>query len=312
MFYFGTIVKNYEPHFQHFEQFISEIRNRIPNCCMCIYEDSSTDATPTLLQQIKDKYQLYILSEQFDWNRKGTVFARSNKQPCRIECISNARNQLLTLLESHGMGEHSDDICIMVDTDFRRSPDVSMIVHWATHFPEEVDALFANGKDGNGNYYDSFAFRDSTFFFDNDMYGDIEFTLIDHDKYHAKHNFCQRTLGTILSSGRYPVISAFAGIGIYRGTSIRGLRYAHYVTPAVEQFYLQFMKEHPEHEFVKIIQSLQLIKTDYNLTLYSDLSYYQSCGYAYPIVCEHVPFHIGMIQRGKGRLFIEPSLHYYW
>ena len=313
MLYFGTVVKNYQSHFEHFEQFISEIRNRIPDCCICIYEDNSTDSTPVLLQQIKDKYQLHIVSEQFDWNTKATV-TTWDKIPCRVECISHARNQLMTLLESHGMGEHVEDVCIIVDADFRRSPDISSIVHWATHFPQDVDALFANGHDINNNYYDSFAYRDSTFPFDYEMYGEEGLKLIESDKYQEKHNFCIYKLGSILSksSERYPVISAFGGIGIYRGTSIRGLRYAFHPTPDVEAFYLQFMKEHPEHELVKIVKPLQSIENGHVSKLCGDLSYHHCFGYAHPIMCEHIPLHIAMILRGNGRLFIEPSLHYYW
>ena len=312
MFYLGTIVKNYEKWFDQFENFIDSMIQQLPLLCVCIYEDNSTDRTPELLEQLKLRYpeNLYIWSESFDWDSKSIVKTCDGK-PCRIECIAYARNQLMSLLESKDMGNREDDVCIMIDTDFKISPNTQEIAHWVTHFPNDVDALFANGKDCNKQYYDIFAYRDTRFPFDYDIYGEKNHTaLLD-----MKTQICKQFLSN--EKTRVPVISAFGGIGIYRGTAIKGNRYSFLPTKELDTFYQTIIKNSPENFYVKMIKELQLSpETHYHGSLLGrkmfNYFYYNCYGYNVPIVCEHVNFHIKMHQNGHDRLFIEPSLSYTW
>lgn len=315
MIYLGTIVKNYERHFSIFQTFIQEMIEKIPEICICIYEDNSNDQTPQLIEMLKNKYMknIHIHSEKFDW----VSFIKTwDGKPCRIECITRARNQLMELLESRGMGKNQDDVCIMIDTDFKNVPNTERISYWATHFPQDVDALFANGKDDQEYYYDIFAYRDQNFPFDYDLYGEKNHTQLQE----MKTQICKQQISS--RTERTSVFSAFAGIGIYRASSIKGVRYSFLPTKSLEMFYRSFIESCPQNYFSKLVKHVQtsnMYETHYHGSLLGSkwfgengFFYYNSWGYNVPIVCEHVTFHIEMIQKGHHRLFIEPSLTYEW
>ena len=219
----------------------------------------------------------------------------------------------MEFLESNGMGTNENDVVIMIDTDFKKFPNMERIAYWATHFPEDVDALLANGKEDNiGNYYDIFAYSDLHFPFDNDLYGEQNIDYL----HRMKKEGCVQNIAK--SSIRIPVLSAFAGIGIYRASSIKNIRYSFLPTSTVDDFYRSFIESNPDHYFTKVVKERQPAQNTEHNYLGSrrfgenGLFYYNCFGYEAPIVCEHVPFHFEMIKNGHGRLFIEPSLTYTW
>jgi hypothetical protein len=116
-----------------------------------------------------------------------------------------------------------------------------------------------------------------------------------------------------------PVVSAFGGLGIYRGKSIVWKRYSAFPTKEMDDVYIQFLLQHPGHRLTEKVLVLQdAVETHKDgalLGIYlhhsreaGGLFYWNCCGYNWPIVCEHIPFHMSMILDGKGKLFVDPSL----
>lgn len=313
MIFLGTIVKNYEAHFSVFQSFIHNMIEKLPQLCICIYEDNSTDRTPLLLQELQSMYKnhIHLLCERFE---SSSMVRAWNGTPCRIESIASARNQLMNMLEKKGMGTNVYDVCIIIDSDFKQNPSIESIesiVYWATHFPEDVDALFANGQDADHQYYDIFAYRDNKFPFDYDIYGEKDHTdLLSMKTESCKHLSHRKE--------RTPVYSAFGGVGIYRAASIRQIRYSFVPTKALDTFYRSMLESTPNYMVSKIIRKQQESPgTHYHGALlgskwFDSLFYYHCWGYNVPVVCEHITFHMDMIQKGYNRLFIEPTLLYHW
>jgi hypothetical protein len=310
MIFIGTIVKNYESHFSIFESFICKMIQTIPDVTICIYEDNSSDNTPSLLEGLRNTYHknVHILCDKFIWS--SSIMTWDNK-PCRIEQIERARNRLMEFLQLNGMGANENDICIIVDSDFPCLPDIERLSYWATHFPEDVDALFANGKENNGIYYDMFAYRDLQFPFDLELFGENQMGY-----YVTRMKKETRSYDISYSSKRTPVLSAFSGIGIYRVSSIKNARYSFLPTKTVDDFYRSFIESYPDHDSTKRMKELQPAPhTENNLSgsrrFGENGLFYHNCqGYSAPVICEHIPFHFEMIKNGHGRLFIEPSLRY--
>jgi hypothetical protein len=291
---------------------------KIPDIYICIYEDNSNDQTPLLLEQLKAKYpfNINVLCEKIDWFSKSTARTWDGRSS-RIECIAHARNNVMQLLEEKGMGKNEDDVCIMIDTDFKNTdkmPNIERIVYWAKNFPKDVDALFANGKDVHGLYYDIFAYRDQNFPFDYDIFGQKNHTPLES----MKHQVCKQYITN--RQERTQVFSAFGGIGIYRASSIIGSRYCAYPTQTLDSFYRSFMEKYPDHYMVKVVKASQAsFEYDYHgCTLGTrwfgpgGFFYYNCWNFNVPTICEHINFHLEMIKKGHDRLFIEPSLSYTW
>jgi hypothetical protein len=304
--YLGLVVKNFEHQFNNFKSVYEQLKVEFPELITCVYEDNSTDNTKNLLKELSENNSnTFLISEIFDWKERSTIRTWDNK-PCRIECIAYARNKLMELLESKGMGEDGD-LCIMIDPDISKQFPVDKLIHCVKNFPADTDAIFANGVESNGNYYDRFAYRDTEFPFDFDIYGEQNMGRLDVKSKKVFRKITQKTT----------VLSAFAGIGIYKASSIKGCRYSAFPTKDLDDFYSKFIRENPCHPEVKIANAAQKnIQTHYRGSLLGvrlgSFFYYNCWGYNYPIVCEHVPFHISMMMKGRGNMYIEPSLTYYW
>lgn len=312
--FFGSVLKNIAPQFHVFEEFIRDLQDRIPNLKICLYEDGSTDGTKEMLQTFhRQNPDIQVRSDTVDWLSKSRVRTWNNK-PCRIECIAEARNQLMRMLEARGMGEREDDIVILMDADIPSKPHLDQIVQVTTHFPENVDALLANGvSHWSGHYYDMFAYRDMESPFGDEVFGERE----GQEESQQKNERVVRRIAEAKEPVR--VVSAFGGLGIYRGKSILWKRYSSFPTKEMDDFYIQFMLRNPEHRLtekvLRIQENVETHKDGALLGIYlheqreSGGFFYWNCsGYNWPVVCEHIPFHIAMILDGKDKLFIDPSL----
>ena len=117
-----------------------------------------------------------------------------------------------------------------------------------------------------------------------------------------------------VAAPRIPVLSAFGGIGVYRASAVRGLRYSGVVTEDVHKVYTNFCRQNPSHPWVQRVNQKPVTHIEGALMgVYlfdTKLFYRNNSGYNYPVICEHVPFHCAMINRGASRLFVEPSLLY--
>lgn len=295
----------------------------LPSIRVVVYEDGSDDGTQSLLAALIAEFPAHVrtVSEKVDWSFKKSQVRTWDNKPCRIECIAAARNRLMELLETEGMGELPTDLCLMVDPDMPIKTPVDRILHRLMAFPDEADALFANGISGirGGAYYDMFAYRDDRFPMDADVLGEEGWT----DRQRVKG----QTVGVPIPFNPpfprpIPVWSAFGGLAIYRATSIKGKRYSAFPTGALNSLYRKFAAENPGHPDVQQLRASQSrAKTHHHGSLLGlhpfekredgGLFYFNCHGYNAPIVCEHIPFHAEMMTTGsRGRLWIDPALVY--
>jgi glycosyltransferase involved in cell wall biosynthesis len=312
--FFGSVLKNIAQQFHVFEECLRDLQDRIPNLKICLYEDGSTDGTKDLLAAFQRRNpDVHVRSETVDWLTKSRVRTCDNK-PCRIECIAEARNHLMRMLEQRGMGEREEDVVIFMDADIHTKPNLDRIVHLATQFPSDVDGLFANGvSHWSGRYYDMFAYRDMESPFGDEVYGERQ----GQEESKQKAERVARTMAS--ATDLVPVVSAFGGLAIYRGKSIVWKRYSAFPTKEMDDFYIQFLLQNPGHRLTEKVLVLQnAVETHKDGSLLGiylhhsreagGLFYWNCCGYNWPIVCEHIPFHMSMILDGKGKLFVDPSL----
>jgi hypothetical protein len=310
--FLGALMKNIAPQFAVFEDCLRNLQDRIPDMKICLYEDGSTDGTKEMLATFKrHNPDIHVRSETVDWHAKSRIRTWDNK-PCRIECIAEARNQLMRMLEFRGMGERDDDVVIFMDADIPVLFPLDRVVQLATRFPEGVDGVFANGvARSSGRYYDLFAHRDMTDPFDLDVLGEREGMPVFQQK-------TRRVTQQIAEAKTLvPVLSAFGGLGIYRGKSIVHKRYSAFPTTELDTFYQQCMQQASPlvNKLLQVQGKIETHKDGCLLGMYlhrsketGGLFYWNCWGYNWPIVCEHVTFHMAMRSDGKDKLFVDPSL----
>jgi hypothetical protein len=229
-----------------------------------------------------------------------------DNKPCRMESIAYARNRLMEMLEETDIGSREEDRIIMFDADVNCVMSAQPISTILKSGPNDYDALFANGLSQRKNYYDISAYYD--------MYYPFGLEMIDEKRvFSEKYKSLIQQIPT--NAPRIPVFSAFGGIGIYKASCIRGLRYTGTITKDVHSVFTRFCEDHPDHPWVHHIRNKPTTHLDgalLGIYLYdSKLFYKNNSGYNYQVICEHVPFHSAMICRGHSRLFVEPSLLYY-
>jgi hypothetical protein len=310
----GAVIKNISKSFQHFETFIDEFVRAVPSVVICVYEDNSTDGTDTLLRNlsIRYPYNVHSITEKID-NDVSFVRTWDNKS-CRIERIAIARNQLMIMLEARGLGNCDDDLCVMIDPDVPVKILTDRIVHFVRNFPNNTDAIFANGISmmRRGCYYDIFACRNDMFPFDYDILGEEK----------GAERIRHKSKQVEIPVGEQRVVwSAFGGLAIYKGKCIRGKRYSAFPTADLNYLYRNIIKSHPESDEVQLVKQIQSsVETHKNGSLLGmylfepkadeGLFYFNCHGYNYPIVCEHVTFHASMLRDGYSKMYIEPDLIY--
>jgi len=182
--------------------------------------------------------------------------------PYRPEVISLARNSVLEC----ALSSFENDYVLMMDMDFVLEPDYDGIAECFTR--NDWDAVFANGIDPEGRFWDWFALRDERFPFGVETMGDEWYKL------QRPHHF--------LKDEWHPVYSAFGGFGIYRREALDGCRYSATLTPSVRA-----LNESLGHR--------------------GPYTTHQGVG-PDPSICEHVGLHADMISRGRNRLFINPRM----
>lgn len=292
---FGTVIKNIEGSIYNFHMFVSNIIKELPDAHICIYENNSTDKTCELLSTLKNlSPNVHIKTDIFSHEEllQKTIARCFENRPCRMEMISNARNELLKMIA--GIGYQDNDLIIMFDGDLRHIP-IEPLIECIKNFPDNVDAMFANGVKYDGyTYYDYYALRYSEKPFGPEIIGE-EFW---------------KTIKNISISEIQPVISAFGGLGIYKGYCVRKSRYSAIPTQSLNVLYKNLLKKQ---------EYKQKLKTKDNETLgvylfgqgEDDIFYLNNSGYNFPVVCEHSTFHADMFIQGYNRFIIMPKLKYY-
>ncbi len=311
--YVGAVVKNHEKTWGHFQKLLETLFSVFPGTVACVYEDNSSDKTPQLLAAFQAAHpeEFFYISESYDQSQ---IHIRTwDNKPYRVYCIAHARNRLMSLLEEKGMGSPGD-FCMMVDPDVPVGFIADSIIHTIRTFPAEAHALFANGMSRGGRYYDAFAYRDVSYPFGVEIYGEYNI-----NRYYNMMSTISRSIAP--SEPLIPVMSAFGGIGIYRAEAIKGNRYSAIPTVALDKLYRTIYEKFPEHPECKIVSAVQknpethirgsLLGIYLHGSKENKAFFYFNCsGANYPIVCEHVSFHAQMIDAGFDKLYVCPGLIY--
>jgi len=296
----GGIVKNVDSSIPVIEEFFKQMKETIPQLEILLYENNSNDSTKDSLKRLEKRFSfLSVKCEDFSndfFLKRGNARTFDNK-PCRIEMIAYARNQLIEMVETKNLS--NEDFLILMDLDIKLAPDVRVIDFIIKNFPNNFDALFANGIAKNGRYYDGYDLRTEEHPFGPEILGESFWSKEHMDSILKQYK---------VEDPFVPVVSAFGGLAIYRGSSIKDCRYSADITDELHSFY----------------SSLNLPESNNNPKTHSEgvllgcylkdnkIFYRNNSGYNYPVCAEHVNFHLQMIAKGKGNLFICPFLYYYW
>lgn len=306
--FMGCITKNLGERFDIFKSFAENLMAKLPTLHLYLYENNSTDSTPQNLQNWStSNSRVHVKSEIIakEWFLERAKAQTYTNEACRLEIHAVCRNKMLEMMEADGMGLQEDDVTIVMDPDIKQTWPTDFLEQVCQHYPKGVDALFANGLSLRGTYYDAYTYFDQQYPFGMEL---IHEDRILSEKYPGimKH---------IPFDGQpIPVLNAFGGLAVYRSSSMRGCRYAGIVTKELHEMNLKFMRENPEHPYVKAVKENP--ETHYHgaqLGLYlfdKDIFYRNNAGYNYPVVCEHVPLHASMRMKGFDKMFILPPLIY--
>jgi hypothetical protein len=309
VFYLAAIARNISSKLMNFQLFAGEFLEAFPDARVFVYENNSTDITKQILEMwAATNTRVTVKCEDIsDSELKAHSMARTmDNAPCRMEAIAFARNRLMDMLEETDIGTREEDRIIMVDADINCAMSAQPLIDILKKNANDYDALFANGISLRNNYYDITAYYDSYYPFGLEL---LDEKIVFGEKYKS----LIRPIP--LNAPRIPVISAFAGIGIYRASCICGLRYKGTITEEVHSVFSNFCEQYPTHPWVQEVKkkpTTHLNGALLGIYLYDKTLFYKNnSGYNYPVICEHVPFHCAMILRGHSRLFVEPSLLYY-
>jgi len=309
VFYLGAIARNLSDKFMNFQLFAGEFLDDFPEARVFVYENNSTDNTKQLLEMwsaLNNRVTVKCEDYTQEQLKQHSVARTMDNKPCRMEVIAFARNKLLEMMEETDIGSREEDRIIIFDPDIPKLFESTSLVSILKSGRNDYDALFANGVSYRGNYYDISAYYDMYYPFGLELLP--EKTVFD-EKYKAMIQKIPTDAPWI------PVTSAFGGIGIYRASAIRGLRYTGTITKDVHTVFADFCAKYPSHPWVQKVKEKPTTHLDgalLGIQLFGpELFYKNNSGYNYPVICEHVPFHCAMISRGFSRLFVAPSLAYY-
>lgn len=320
--------RDIQKSFSFTKQNIEAIGSLFDDYRVFIYENNSIDESSKLLSDWRNENpRVSVISEVVnDEILSESCFVRTAQGDySRPERIARARNIVLDQIMQEAYSDFA--YVVWMDLDFEEIFDLTEFKDVFAKV-DKWDAVFANGVDRFGHYFDGFSLRDKVLPLGPELIGDRWWKL--------RSKIGRLKLGP--RSRWYPVYSAFGGLGIYKKEAIQGCRYSATVTPDLEMFLRALVKQGvaEEHFEVKIYEEKlkrlkevisipQLVHDLYRYDHTKDemgfilgqgddkLVFLMNSGIGqYPSVCEHVPFHASMILRGFDRLYIHPKLvlHY--
>jgi len=291
-------------------QSATDLGSRFADYRVIVYENNSNDRTPELLRAwAKRNPKVIFRSEKL--SSKKLKRAMSMGVLNRTEQIARARNIVLDI----AMKKEYDDFKYVVwaDLDFLNPWDVEGIVGTILHPKEDWDAVFAYGA------YDLFALRSKEW--------PIGFELLGN--YYLDHLDEIRKEFVLDRDGPWKkVYSAFGGMAIYKRDALRGCRYSGVVTAGLERAVIRWLEESGKREkpavFQKAYEEFLSEITPFVLPLTGRDKLPDSIGVRFPKgkivwfsctkdmtlpwVCEHIPLHVSMIEKGRDKLYINPKL----
>lgn len=323
------LVKNVGKKLPHTIKSIERFSSLFKDFRIVIYENNSHDESKSILKQWQSHQEkLYLISKDLseDELRSYCVAREENNRPCRIELLSAFRNKLLN--EINKSEYDGFNYVIMLDMDLYFPEIFYRALKDTFNQKNKWDAVFANSSLPNSNYiFDWYAYRSAQVpigpEFDPDWWMNRD-CRVDFTK----------------NKELVPVYSAFGGMGIYKKKAFKGLKYTAFVSPLVEDFTKNLLKD-PNIKntyFAKryFINSRRWARSKmiYNISDFIENPFHENfegiipkyrafyisngpdslCFFGeevnsfFPIMCEHVTLHYQMIQNGYNRLFIHPQL----
>jgi hypothetical protein len=305
----GGLLRDGEQTMDQILSFIDDAHSRLPGLRAFVFENNSRDRTPELLRRAASgRPHLQVRSEVWDLEefRDASKARTWDNKPCRIELISEARNRLLDWVREEGM--EPGDRLVIVDFDFVRPPPLDQLAGAIEEMPEGAAAVFANGVDRSGRYYDLYELRTKEHPMGPELLG---------DRFWSSRRR-RRDLARVIAPTEPPieVYSAFAGLAIYRAEALEGCRYSAYPTPELDAFYKGLLKEDPGNSEVRHLRRGKIEKIRKGALLGAhlfddELFYLNNSGFNFPIAAEHVNLHISMRAKRRGKLVILPDLPYF-
>jgi hypothetical protein len=325
-------------------------------CWAVFYENNSDDGTDAELlkwaaeapDQIKVRCDKFTKEEELS----RCVARTYDNQPCRMERIAHARNQLLEMLEGGhaspltpsrgiktlstpgvpvgGAGGFAPPYVIMIDMDNPVPFPVNSVLRCIARDPNGFDALICNGLNPMGQMYDTYAYRDAQFPFGPEIMRESFWS--GHHQYYmqtAVHNrmmFHTRQMKQNPALLPYiPVASGFNGMCIFRWEALIGGAHA----PLLRYSAVPTAEMNAEYKSLNCIPPLSNTQTHLNgasvgMHLFPNdkgkgsnsndkgIFYFHNSGYNFPVVCEHVPFFAAMRARNCRRIYLCTDLVWNW
>uniref|UniRef100_A0A6C0M2U4 Uncharacterized protein n=1 Tax=viral metagenome TaxID=1070528 RepID=A0A6C0M2U4_9ZZZZ len=218
-------------------------------CWAVFYENNSDDGTDAELlkwaaeapDQIKVRCERFTKEEEL----RRCVARTYDNQPCRMERIAHARNQLLEMLQgghasplTPSSGECNEGgvwgtvgslprYVIMIDMDNPVPFPVGQVLRCIARDPDGFDALICNGLNSMGYMYDTYAYRDAQFPFGPEIMREAFWS--GHHQYYVQtavhgrtlfHNQQMKHNPALLPY--IPIASGFNGMCIFRWEALKG------------------------------------------------------------------------------------------
>jgi Cryptococcal mannosyltransferase 1 len=307
--FMGGLLRDGEDSIEHVVSFIDAARRELPKLHAYVFENNSSDRTPELLaDSATGRPHMSVRSESWDLDefRERSKARTWDNKPCRIELVTEARNRLLDWMREADFTD--GDRVVIVDWDFLKPPPLDPLVRHIREMVTGADAVFANGVDRTGRYYDLYALRTSEHPLGPEMLG---------DRFWSSRRR-RRALARVIEPTELPieVYSAFAGLAIYRAEALEGCRYSAYPTRELDAFYKERLSEYSHKGEVRRLRREKVERIHRGALLGAhlfdeELFYRNNSGFNFPITAEHVNLHLAMRARGHGRLLIVPDLPYY-
>ncbi len=242
-----------------------------------LYENNSADGTKDILRQLSLSYPFfhYISEDIPDEQIRNIARAKDpSGRPCRIEIISYARNRLLDRIK-----ERYENFSYILNVDFDAflfNP-ADVVKAFEKHRRIDFDCISANGLTKRLRYRDAYAFRNSEFPFGPEFLGEYYWG-------HTVHQIQKRYPAHMMLS----VYSAFGGAALYR----------------TEAYVSSVYSPYPSATFLKIQNTLDISAASPETVKMKSPVPVADTKYDMPIICEHVPFHYGMIEAGYKKQYV--------
>ena len=274
------ITKNGGFMLKHNLKKLLKLRKKFMQLDFCFYENNSTDGTTEFLENLSKKYNgISVLSEKIDSNQCAKICRTktTDGKLCRIELITYARNKLLEFIKPIAKNY---DFILNIDMDILIQNVNDIIKTFERFKNESFDCVSGCGMTKWLKYRDAYAFRSKEFPYGPEFLGDYWWNT-------TVHQIQKRYPKDLI----IPVFSAFGGAAIYKTDAYLSSSYNCYCDDEFLQRHEKIDKSNASIDQKKNCSSKPIANTNYTE----------------PIICEHVPFHYQMREKGFNKIFIDTS-----